>query len=192
MSGNYLANSAAFIIQTVFSLYILAVMLRFLFQLLRAPFHNPISQFIVTVTNPLLKPLRRIIPGFMGVDMAAVLLMLILQAVEIILILLLYGPLPGPLGVILISIGKLLELAVYIFMFALFARIIIGWINPHLYNHATMLLASLTDFMMQPARRLIPPVGMLDLSPIVLFLLLGLILRLFIQPLLDIGAGISL
>lgn len=192
MSGNYLANSAAFVIQTVFSLYILAVMLRFLFQLLRAPFHNPISQFIVTVTNPLLKPLRRIIPGFMGIDMAAVLLMLILQAVEIILILLLYGPLPGPLGVILISIGKLLELTVYIFMFALFARIIIGWINPHLYNHATMLLASLTDFMMRPARRLIPPVGMLDLSPIVLFLLLGLILRLFIQPLLDIGAGMSL
>ncbi|HBE92372.1 MAG TPA: YggT family protein [Gammaproteobacteria bacterium] len=192
MGGNYLANSAAFVIQTLFSLYILAVMLRFLFQLLRAPFHNPISQFIVTVTNPLLKPLRRIIPGFMGIDMAAVLLMMGLQLIEILLISLLYGAVPGLLGLLLISIGKLLEMAVYIFMFALFARILLGWVNPHLYNDMTMLLASLTDFMMQPARRLIPPVGMLDLSPIVLFLLLGLILRLFVQPLLDFGAGISL
>lgn len=192
MGGNYLANSAAFVIQTLFSLYILAVMLRFLFQLLRAPFHNPISQFIVTVTNPLLKPLRRIIPGFMGIDMAAVLLMMGLQLIEILLISLLYGAVPGLLGLILISIGKLLEMAVYIFMFALFVRILLGWVNPHLYNDMTMLMASLTDFMMQPARRLIPPVGMLDLSPIVLFLLLGLILRLFVQPLLDFGAGISL
>jgi len=192
MGGNYLANSAAFVIQTLFSLYILAVMLRFLFQLLRAPFHNPISQFIVTVTNPLLKPLRRVIPGFMGIDMAAVLLMMGLQLIEILLISLLYGAVPGLLGLLLISIGKLLEMAVYIFMFALFARILLGWVNPHLYNDMTMLLASLTDFMMQPARRLIPPVGMLDLSPIVLFLLLGLILRLFVQPLLDFGAGISL
>jgi YggT family protein len=192
MGGNYLANSAAFVIQTLFSLYILAVMLRFLFQLLRAPFHNQISQFIVTVTNPALKPLRRIIPGFMGIDMAAVVLMLGLQLIEILLISLLYGAVPGLAGLILICIGKLLEMAVYIFMFALFARIIIGWVNPHLYNDATMLLASLTDFMMKPARRLIPPVGMLDLSPMVLFLLLGIILRLFVQPLLDFGAGISL
>jgi len=192
MGGNYLANSAAFIIQTVFSLYILAVMLRFLFQLLRAPFHNPISQFIVSVTNPLLRPLRKIIPGFMGVDMAAIVLMVLLQAIEISFIALLYGALPKPLGLILLSAGQLFEMAVYIFMFALFARIIISWVNPQLYNHATMLLASLTDFMMQPARRLVPAVGMIDLSPIVLFLLLGLILRLFVQPLLDIGAGLAL
>lgn len=191
MGGNYLADSAAFVIQTLFGLYILAVMLRFLFQLLRAPFHNPISQFIVTVTNPPLKQLRRVIPGMMGIDMASVLLMLVLQMIEIILISALYGSVPGLAGLILISIGKLLQMAIYIFMIALFARIILGWVNPHLYNHATVLLASLTDFMMVPARRIIPPVGMLDLSPIVLFLLLGLALRLIVQPLLDIGAGIS-
>ncbi len=191
MGGNYLADSAAFVIQTLFGLYILAVMLRFLFQLLRAPFHNPISQFIVTVTNPPLKPLRRVIPGMMGIDMASVLLMLVLQVIEIILISALYGSVPGLAGLILISIGKLLQMAIYIFMIALFARIILGWVNPHLHNHATVLLASLTDFMMVPARRIIPPVGMLDLSPIVLFLLLGLALRLIVQPLLDIGAGIS-
>lgn len=191
MGGNYLADSAAFVIQTLFGLYILAVMLRFLFQLLRAPFHNPISQFIVTVTNPPLKPLRRVIPGMMGIDMASVLLMLVLQMIEIVLISALYGTVPGLAGLMLISFGKLLQMAIYIFMFALFARIIIGWVNPHLYNHATVLLASLTDFMMVPARRIIPPVGMLDLSPIVLFLLLGLALRLIVQPLLDIGAGIS-
>ena len=191
MGGSYLADSAAFVIQTLFGLYILAVMLRFIFQLVRAPFHNPISQFLVTVTNPLLKPLRRVVPGLMGIDLAAVLLMLALQMLEIILVAALYGTVPGVGGLVLISIGKLLQMAVYIFMFALFARIILGWVNPHLYNHATVLLSSLTDFMMLPARRIIPPAGMLDLSPIVLFLLLGLILRLVVQPLLDFGAGIS-
>jgi len=190
MAGNYLANSLVFVIQTVFSLYILAVMLRFLFQLLRAPFHNQISQFIVSLTNPPLRPLRRVVPGMMGIDMASLVLMLALQMAELLLISLLFGGLPGFGGLLIMSIGKLLEMAVYVFMFALIARIIVAWVNPHLYNDVTVLLGSLTDFMMRPARRLLPPVGMLDLSPIALFLLLGLILRLFVQPLLDLGASL--
>ena len=72
MTGQYLANSAAFLIQTLFGLYILAVLLRFLFQLLRAHFRNPVSQFIVTVTNPALRPLRRFIPGYAGIDIASI------------------------------------------------------------------------------------------------------------------------
>ena len=192
MTGQFLANSAAFIIQALFGLYILAVLLRFLFQLLRAHFRNPVSQFIVTLTNPVLRPLRRFIPGYAGIDIASILLMLFLQILELFLISLLYGNTPSLDGLLILSIGKLLEMAVYVFMFAVVARIIISWVNPHLYNPVTSLLASLTDFMMQPARRLIPPIGMLDLSPMVVFLLLGLILRLIVQPILDIGARMLL
>ena len=192
MTGQYLANSAAFLIQTLFGLYILAVLLRFLFQLLRAHFRNPVSQFIVTVTNPVLRPLRRFIPGYAGIDIASIVLMLSLQMLELLLIALLYGNTPSPAGLLILAAGKLLEMTVYVFMFAVFARIIISWVNPHLYNPITSLLASLTDFMLQPARRYIPPVGMLDLSPMVVFLMLGLVLRLIVQPILDIGTRMLL
>ncbi|MCK5360393.1 MAG: YggT family protein [Gammaproteobacteria bacterium] len=192
MTGQYLANSAAFIIQTLFGLYILAVLLRFLFQILRAPFRNPVSQFIVTLTNPVLRHLRRFIPGYAGVDIASIVLMLGLQMLELLLVALLYGQTPAIAGLVVLSIGQLLEMTVYVFMFAVFARIIIAWVNPQLYNPITSLLASLTDFMMQPARRYIPPIGMLDLSPMAVFLLLGLILRLIVQPILDIGARMLL
>jgi YggT family protein len=192
MTGQYFANSAAFIIQTLFGLYILAVLLRFLFQILRAHFRNPVSQFIVSLTNPVLRHLRRFIPGYAGVDIASVVLMLGLQMLELLLIALLYGNTPSIAGLVILSIGKLLEMTIYVFMFAVFARIIISWVNPQLYNSITSLLASLTDFMMRPARRYIPPIGMLDLSPMAIFLLLGLILRLIVQPILDIGARMLL
>ncbi len=192
MTGQYFANGAAFIIQTLFGLYILAVLLRFLFQLLRAHFRNPVSQFIVTLTNPLLRPLRRFIPGYAGIDIASIVLMLGLQMLELLLVTLLYGNTPSPAGLLVLAVGKLFEMTVYVFMFAVFARIIISWVNPQLYNPITSLLASLTDFMMQPARRYIPPIGMLDLSPMVVFLMLGLVLRLIVQPILDIGARMLL
>jgi YggT family protein len=188
MTGNYLADGLAFVIQTVFGIYILAVLLRFLFQLLRAPFHNPVSQFVVTVTNPPLRVLRRVIPGFAGIDVASLVLMLVLQTVELLLLALLYGSMPALAGILVLSIGKLLEMTIYVFMVAILVRIIIGWVNPHLHNPVTQLLDSLTDFMLRPARRLLPPIGMLDLSPIVVFLVLGLALRLLVQPILDIGS----
>jgi YggT family protein len=188
MTGQYFANGAAFLIQTLFGLYILAVLLRFLFQLLKAHFRNPVSQFIVTLTNPVLRHLRRFIPGYAGIDIASVVLMITLQMLELLLIALLYGTTPSPAGLLVLATGKLLEMTIYVFMFAVFARIIISWVNPQLYNPITSLLASLTDFMMRPARRFIPPIGMLDLSPMVVFLSLGLLLRLIVQPILDIGA----
>ena len=129
MTGNYLADGLAFVIQTVFGIYILAVLLRFLFQLLRAPFHNPVSQFVVTVTNPPLRILRRVIPGFAGIDVASLVLLLVLQVVELLLLALLYGDLPALAGVLVLSIGKLLEMTVYVFMVAILVRIIIGWIS---------------------------------------------------------------
>jgi len=188
MTGDYLANSAAFVIQTLFGLYILAVLLRFLFQLVKAPFRNPISHFIVTITSPVLRYFRKVIPGYAGIDIASLVLMLVLQMLELFLLSLLYGAPISLAGLFVIATGKLLEMTIYVLMFAVFARIIISWVNPQLYNPMTALLYSLTDFMMQPARRLIPPIGVLDLSPMVVFLILGLLLRLIVQPILDIGA----
>jgi YggT family protein len=139
-----------------------------------------------------LRYFRKIIPGYGGIDFASIVLMIALQMIELLLVALVYGGTPRLPGLLVLSIGKLMQLTVYVFMVAIFVRIIISWVNPGLYNAIISLLASLTDFMLQPARRLIPPIGMLDISPIAVFLLLGLILRLIVQPILDIGASMLL
>ena len=83
MNNPYLSNAAVYLIDTVFSLYMLLVMLRFLLQVVRADFYNPICQFIVKATNPPLRPLRRVIPGVGGIDLASVILLLVLQVVAL-------------------------------------------------------------------------------------------------------------
>ncbi|PWS15420.1 YggT family protein, partial [Klebsiella pneumoniae] len=83
MSGNYIQNAAVYLIELLYGLYILIVLVRFLLQTARANFYNPISQFVVKATNPLLVPLRRIIPGYGGVDIAALVLLYLLQAIKI-------------------------------------------------------------------------------------------------------------
>ena len=83
MNGQYFSNAGVFLASTLFGLYILAVMLRFLLQTVRADFYNPLVQVLVKITDPLLVPLRRLIPGMFGLDMAAVALLLVLQGVEL-------------------------------------------------------------------------------------------------------------
>jgi YggT family protein len=188
MGGGYFSEAIRFLITVVFDLYILAVMLRFLLQLVRADFYNPISQFLVTVTNPPLRPLRRFIPGYRGVDLASVVLMLLLKAVEIALIsLAIYGRVPGIAGLFIISFAELLNLIIYIFIFAILIQVIISWVNPGAYNPATVLLYRLTEPLLRPARRLLPPISGLDLSPLLVFIVLQLTIILIIKPLIHLG-----
>ena len=85
MGGNYFAQAALYLIEIVFGLYILAVLLRYLLARVRADFYNPLSQFLVKITNPPIKPLRRFIPGYLGVDWPSIILLLFLQGLEIIM-----------------------------------------------------------------------------------------------------------
>ena len=115
-----LSHAGIYLVQTLVSLYLLAVLLRFFLQLVRADFYNPVSQFVVKVTDPLLRPLRRLIPGFGGVDLAALVLALLVQGVAIALILSLAGaPLPNPLLILLWSLVGLVGLTIKIFFVAL-------------------------------------------------------------------------
>jgi YggT family protein len=185
--GNYVGDAGVFLIDTVFGLYILVLMLRFLLQWVGADFYNPISQFVVAVTNPPLLALRRVIPDLFGIDLAALVLMLLLAVLKLYLIAWLSGADPGFVGVVVFAIGELMQLVVYVFMVTVFVRVILSWIAPGGYNPAVALLVSLTEPVMRPARRLIPALGGLDLSPIIVFLGLGLVLRLLVQPVLDLG-----
>ena len=181
--NSYFTNPLEFIISTLFSLYILAVMLRFLLGMVRADFYNPISQFLVKITNPLLVPLRKIIPGTGKIDVAAIILMLVLQLIMLAIIVALRGVTPPLLGLLLTAIGTLVILAINVFLFAIIVQVIISWVNPGSYNPVNGLLSSLTAPVMRPIQRLLPPMSGIDLSP--LFALIGLqVLKMLIQPLL--------
>lgn len=181
--NSYFTNPLEFLISTLFSLYILAVMLRFLLGMVRADFYNPISQFLVKITNPLLVPLRKIIPGTGKIDVAAIILMLVLQLIMLAIIVALRGVTPPLLGLLLTAIGTLVILAINVFLFAIIVQVIISWVNPGSYNPVNGLLSSLTAPVMRPIQRLLPPMSGIDLSP--LFALIGLqVLKMLIQPLL--------
>ncbi len=183
MDGNYLANPAIFLIQTLFGLYILAVMLRLILQLVKADFYNPVSQFLVRATNPPLKLLRRFIPGFGGIDISSIVLAWTLKSAELGLVILLSGASVNALGPILWAIPELVELLINIFLFAILIQVILSWINPGAYNPASALLHSLTDPVMRPARRILPPISGLDLSPMLVMIGLVLLKMLLLPPL---------
>ncbi|MCW8825923.1 MAG: YggT family protein [Gammaproteobacteria bacterium] len=181
---SYLATPLEFLVTTLFDLYITVVMLRFILQQVRADFYNPISQFIVKVTNPPLIPLRRIIPGWGGIDIASIVLMLVLQSIAFTLLLLIRGMELGPLVIINLAFAELVSMAFSIFIFAIIIQVIISWINPagH-YNPVGAVLRSLTEPMLRPARRYIPPISGIDLSPLAALMVLQL-LKMLIVPLL--------
>lgn len=188
----YFGEALLYVIQLVFGFYILLVLLRLLFQLTRADFYNPLSQFIVTLTQPPLQFLRRFIPGLFGIDMAAVVLLLALQIAEIYLLGWLFGAEPAAPGVFVRAIAELIELTVYVFLIAILIRVVLSWINPYGMHHPVgHILYSLTEPLLAPARRLIPPIGGLDLSPIAVLVLLQLTLILFVRPLHDWGRMLS-
>ncbi len=189
----YFNQAGLYLIQLVFGFYILLVLLRLLFQLVRASFYNPLSQFIVKLTQPPLQFLRRFIPGLFGIDMAAVVLLLVLQILEIYVIAWFQGASPGASGVVVLAIAQLIEFTVYVFIVAILVRIILSWVNPYGGRHPVSdLLYSLTEPLLAPARRLIPPISGLDLSPIAVFVLLQLTLILIVRPLRDFGGGLLL
>lgn len=189
---NYVSNAGVFLVQTLFGLYLLVVMLRLLLQVVRADFYNPLSQFLVKVTNPPLKPLRRLIPGVAGIDMASVVLLLLLKIIEI-LILAIFPRYPAPelVGLPIMAIAELIALMVNVFLFAIIIQAILSWINPSTYNPVSSLLHQLTDPLLGPFRRIIPPVSGMDLSPLAAIIAIYLLKLLLVQPLLDWGRNMA-
>lgn len=183
MSTSYLTNPLVFLIQTLFGLYILAVLLRFLLQTVRADFYNPISQFLVKATNPPLKILRRIIPGLGGIDLASLILAWALKAIELLLVIAITGHAANLFGPLIWAIPELVELVINIFLFAVLIQVILSWVSPGNYNPASALLYSLTGPIMRPAQKILPPMGGLDLSPMLVMIGLVLLKMLLLPPL---------
>jgi len=182
---NGLNTAAVYVLQTLGSLYLLIVLLRFILQLVRADFYNPLSQFAVKATKPLLNPLRKVIPGFGGLDLASLVLALLVQLLLMILTLLLMGIGIGALlpQLLVWSVIGVSALFVKIFFFALIASVILSWVAPHSHNPGAQLVNQLCEPLLMPIRRILPSLGGLDISPIFAFIALNLVDMLVIRNL---------
>ena len=166
-------NALIFVFRTLLDLYIITFVLRFILQWIRADVRNPLTQFIIRITNPLVIPVRRVVPAVGGIDSATVLVVLLLELVATaVLIQLACVGTPDAAQVFLLAIFRLINLVLRIYLFVILFYVILSWITPGTYNPAISLLAAIAEPVLQPIRRLIPPIGGLDLSP--LFALIGI------------------
>ncbi len=182
MGNAYVANPIIFIIDVVFSIYILAVMLRFMLQWFHADFHNPLAQVLIKITNPPLKPLRRFIPGFGGIDFSSLILMLALQMIAQALISTVSGGTLSPGSLFFLAISELVSLFLNIFIFSIIIQVILSWVSPGGYNPAISMVYAITEPVLKPARRIIPSLGGLDLSPLVALVALQVLKMLVVPP----------
>ncbi|WP_122745800.1 YggT family protein [Pseudomonas viridiflava] len=179
-----LNTAAIYVLQTLGSLYLMLILLRFVLQLVRANFYNPLSQFIVKATQPLLKPLRRIIPSIFGLDMSSLVLAIIVQMILMALtLLLIIGTTGDPLLLLLWSIISVTALFLKIFFFALIISVILSWVAPGTNNPGAELVNQICEPALAPFRRIVPNLGGLDISPILAFLVLKLLDMLVINNL---------
>lgn len=171
-----LAQIGTLVIQTLASIYLFFVVIRFMLQLARADFYNPISQAFVKATNPLLIPLRKLVPGLFGIDMASLVLAVLVGFVAIELnALIATQSIIGPLQALMWAILGVAKLASIIVFIGLIVTIIVSWVAPYSSHPALTLLNQLMEPVRAPFARLIPPMGGLDLSPIFIFLAVQII-----------------
>ena len=170
-----LNDAAIFVIQTLSSLYLLIVLLRFILQLVRANFYNPLCQFAVKATQPLLKPLRRVIPSMFGLDMSSLVLALIVQMALYAVILLLKGYEVDVLFLAPWALIGIFALFLKILFWAMIISVILSWVAPGSHNPGAELVQQITEPVLAPFRRIVPNLGGLDISPIFAFIALQLL-----------------
>ena len=181
-------NILVFIIETFATLFLIFVLLRFFLQLVRADFYNPLSQGIVKITNPVLIPMRRVIPGMFGIDLAAILLALLVQLFQGELIcLVLTGKLINPANMIVWGFLGLLRMTLYLGYALMIIVVVSSFLAPYNPHPALTLSRQLLEPILAPIRNVIPPVGGFDFSVLVLGIILFILEQLLYQLALTLG-----
>ncbi len=170
------------LVSTVVEIYTMVVLLRLLMQIARADFYNPISQFIVKATDPLLKPLRRFVPGFWGIDFPSLVLAFLVQVGGLFLLMLLKGAIStNPVLYGVMGLFGLINVGLNLIFFAIIIIIIVSWVAPGTYNPAVSLLRQITEPIMAPFRKILPAMGGLDFSPMLAIFVIH-VLRTIVLP----------
>lgn len=168
---NPLNQIGILLLTTAFDIYIIILWLRFLLQLLHADYYNPVAQFTVRATAPLVDPLRRIMPGNRSWNPAALVLIVLFKMTEITLVGMLGGGgTMSPPSLVLYTVVSLLFLAADFYFWTLIISVVLSWVAPGSYSPAAVLVHQITEPLLAPCRRLMPNMGGLDLSPIIAFL----------------------
>ena len=174
-------NPFIFLIDTLFSIYIAIMLLRFILQQVGADFYNPISQFVVKATQPLVAVARRFIPSIKKVDTATLALVLLLMLMKLAILFAITGiQLDGQL-LLFKTIYDLISLTFDIFIVALFIQAILSWVNPDPYHPVSSLLRNLTFPILRPIQKHVPPIGGIDLSTLIALIALMFIKRLVLS-----------
>ena len=191
MGSTYLTDPAIFLIDTLSSLYILAVVMRFLLQWCGADYYNPIAQFLVKITHPPLRFLRRFVPPIGKIDTSSIILALGLQMLADFSILMLKNYAVGLGALTVMSMTQLVSVLINIFIFSVFARALLSWLNPGTFSAASSILYSLTEPLLATCRKLIPDFGGIDLSPLLVLMFLQLTKMIVLPPLHELASLIS-
>lgn len=177
-----LSGALIFLVNTVFGLFTVALLLRFYLQWARAPYRNPFSEFLHALTDFMVRPARRVIPGLWGLDLATLALAWLAQLLELLIVLQIRGYALGPqaglafAALVLMAAVMLLKIGLYIVMVAVIIQAVLSWTNP--YSPVMPLLNSMTRPFLRVFQRLVPPVGNVDLSPLFVIVICQLLLML--------------
>lgn len=190
--GSQLGSAGLMLVNSLINIYLFLLMLRFLLQASRADYYNPLSQTVVKITQPVVGPFQSFLGPVAGrFDLATLAAGFVLKVVSIIAIFMVVGiGMPPIVGLLIAGIAALANAILKIYFFAMIVMIILSWVAPNASHPAALLVMQLVEPIMAPVRRVIPPLGMIDLSPIVVFIAINLIDGLVVGSLIR-AAGIS-
>ena len=168
-----------YIVSALLWLLFFAFLLRVILQFVRADFRNPISQAVLKVTNPVVLPLRRVIPPVGKIDLASMIALLLVEIASVCIELWISGvPLPAAPQLFTFAMLDLARKVLQFYLVALIIYALLSWVAPGTYSPASSLLDRICEPLINPVRRLIPPIGGLDLSVMFVIILIGALLRL--------------
>lgn len=188
---SYLANAGQILINFAFGALIALVVLRVLLQCVRANFYNPICQFLYKLTNPVLMPLRKVIPAWRNLDLAGIVLAWLLTAIKLALLYVLTGQSLGIAGLVVMALADLVNFVLMLYLGLILVRVLLSWISLERSNPVVPLIFQLTEPVLKPLRRVLPAIGGFDLSPIAAWLGVLLAQVLVVAPIMDFGMRLA-
>lgn len=187
----YFADAGSLIVETLFGIVLFVLVLRILLQAVRANFYNPICQSLFRITNPVLMPVQKLIPVWRGVHVGGIVLAWLIAMLMVAALLALGGRSAALPGLAVLGLGKLLQFVLGMMFWITLARVLMSWISPDPRNPIVPLLVQLTDPVMRPFQRVIPPLGGFDISPIFALMALQLAQILLVRPLMGFGMSLA-
>ena len=188
---NHLANAGALIVTAIFGLLIGLFFFRLLMQGLRVDFRNPVSQFVYRATNPVLIPIQKALPVTAGWNLAALLITVLLQVIETWLLYRIAGVSLNLSALLVLSLAMLISFAAMALFWIIIIRSLLSFVAPDPRNPMVQILLRLTDPILKPVQRLIPPIGGFGISPIFVLLALQLVRILVADPLIEVGLSLA-